>query len=170
MSDAGYAAALLLAAVFGWAGLAKFRARAQTERTFRAFGLAAPRALAVGVPAVELGLAFGLVLVPGWAGIAALAVLTAFTTILVRAMRAGVDVGCGCFGTARREPVSFVELVRNGLLAVAAVTAALAPSPELPGLDATILVTTGAAVGALVLALAELRRATGAVWRMDLRP
>ena len=168
MSEVGYAAALLLAAVFGWAGLAKLRNRHQTERTFRAFGLAAPRALATGVPVVELVLAAGLVVVPGWAAVGALAVLAGFTTILVRAMRAGVDVGCGCFGTARREPVSFVELVRNALLGGAAVVAAFAPNPDLPGLDATILVTTAAAVGAIVLALAELRRATGAVLRMDL--
>ena len=170
MSEVGYAAALLLAGVFGWAGLAKFRTRDQTARTFRAFGLAAPDTLAVGVPVTELVLAVGLVVVPGWAALGALAVLAGFTTVLVRAMRAGVDVGCGCFGTAKREPVSFVELVRNGLLAVAAVTAAFAPRPDLPGLDAVVLVGTAAAIGALVLALAELRRRTGTVWRMDLAP
>jgi len=126
VGEVGYAAALLLAAVFGWAGLAKFRTRDQTARTFRAFGLAAPDALAVGVPVTELVLAVGLVVVPGWAALGALAVLAGFTTVLVRAMRAGVDVGCGCFGTAKREPVSFVELIRNGLLATAAVAAAFA--------------------------------------------
>ena len=167
MSEVGYAAALLLAAVFGWAGLAKLRTRDQTARTFRAFGLAAPDALAVGVPVTEVGLAVGLVVVPGWAALGALAVLAGFSTVLVRAMRAGVDVGCGCFGTAKREPVSFVELVRNGLLGAAAVAAAFAPRPDLPGLDDTILVTTAAAAGAVVLALAELRRRTGSVWRMD---
>jgi uncharacterized membrane protein YphA (DoxX/SURF4 family) len=170
VSEVGYAAALLLAAVFGWAGLAKFRAREQTARTFRAFGLAAPDALAVGVPVTELVLAVGLVVVPGWAALGALAVLAGFSTILVRAMRAGVDVGCGCFGTAKREPVSFVELVRNGLLGVPAVAAAFAQRPDLPGLDDVILVSTAAAVGALVIALAELRRRTGHVWDMDLRP
>jgi hypothetical protein len=154
--------------VFGWAGLAKFQARDQTARTFRAFGLAAPEALAVGVPVTELVLAAGLVVVPGWAALGALAVLAGFTTVLVRAMRAGVDVGCGCFGTAKREPVSFVELIRNALLATAAVTAAFARRPDLPTLDDVILVSTAAAVGALVLALAELRRRTGHVLRMDL--
>jgi uncharacterized membrane protein YphA (DoxX/SURF4 family) len=165
MSDA---AALLLAAVFAWAGAAKLRQAAVTERTFRAFGLPAPAALARGVPLAELGLAAGLVLAPGWAAALALGVLAGFTTVLVRAMRAGVDVGCGCFGTARREPVSSVEVLRNGLLAVAAAVALFADRPIAVGLDDVIAVTTAAAIGAVVLALAELRRATGAVWRMEL--
>lgn len=168
MNDVGYAAALLLAGVFGWAGLAKLRARDATERTLRAFGLAAPRALAVGVPVVELSLAVGLVLVPAWAALAALAVLVGFSTILLRAMRAGVDVGCGCFGTARREPVSFVELVRNGGLAGGAVVAAQAASPVWPDLPAVIVVTTAAALAAVVLALCDLYRTTGRLFRLEL--
>jgi uncharacterized membrane protein YphA (DoxX/SURF4 family) len=163
-----YAAALLLAAIFASAGAAKLRRADVTERTFRAFGLAAPRTLARTVPLVELGLAAGLVVVPGWAAAAALAVLAAFTTVLVRAMRAGVDVGCGCFGTSRREPVSFVELVRNGLLALAAAVALLADGPQAVGIDAVIAVTTAAAVGGIVLALADLKRATGTVWKVEL--
>ena len=168
MNDVGYAAALVLAAVFGWAGLAKLRARDATERTFRAFGLAAPRALAVGVPVTELILAVGLVLVPSWAALAALAVLVGFSTILARAMRAGVDVGCGCFGTARRAPVSFVELVRNGLLALGAVVAAQAGSPGWPDLPAVILVATATAMAAVVLALCDLYRTTGHLLRIEL--
>jgi len=163
-----YGAALALAAIFAWAGAAKLRSADVTERTFRAFGLAAPRTLARTIPLVELGLAAGLVVVPGWAAAVALAVLAAFTTVLVRAMRAGVDVGCGCFGTSRREPVSFVELVRNGLLAVLAVAALFADAPTPIGIDDVIVVTTGAAVGAVVLALADLKRATGSAWRVEL--
>jgi uncharacterized membrane protein YphA (DoxX/SURF4 family) len=163
-----YAAAALLAAVFAWAGAAKLRQAAVTERTFRAFGLPAPAVLARGVPLVELGLAAGLVVAPGWAAAVALAVLAGFTTVLLRAMRAGVEVGCGCFGTARREPVSSVEIVRNGMLAVAAAAALLADRPAAVGLDDVIAVTTAAAIGAVVLALLELRRATGTVWRMEL--
>jgi uncharacterized membrane protein YphA (DoxX/SURF4 family) len=170
VNEVGYTAALLLAGVFGWAGLAKLRARDATERTFRAFGLAAPRALAVGAPVTELTLAGGLVVLPGWAALVALAVLVGFSTILVRAMRAGVDVGCGCFGTARREPVSFVELARNGLLAGAAVVAAQAGAPTWPDLPAVILVATAAALAAVVLALCDLYRTTGHLLRIDLRP
>ena len=98
----------------------------------------------------------------------ALAVLAAFSTILVRAMRAGVDVGCGCFGTAKRAPVSFVELVRNGLLAGLAVAALFADGPSAIGLDDAILVTTAVAVGGVVLALAEVKRATGTLLKVEL--
>ena len=163
-----YCAALALAAIFAWAGAAKLRSADVTERTFRAFGLAAPRTLARTVPLVELGLAVGLVVVPGWAAVLALAVLAAFTTVLVRAMRAGVDVGCGCFGTSRREPVSFVEVVRNGLLGMLAFAALFADGPSAVGIDAVIAVSTAAAVGAVVLALAELKRITGTTWKVEL--
>jgi len=168
MSALAYAAALLLAAVFGWAGLAKLRTRHTTARTFRAFGLAHPDALAVGVPVVEVALAVGLVVAPAEATLAALAVLAGFSTILVRAMRAGVDVGCGCFGTARRQPVSFVELVRNGLLGTAALTAAFAPGPVAPTLEGVVAVTTAAACAILTLTLCDLYRTTGRLFRLDL--
>ena len=163
-----YAAALLLAGVFAWAGAAKLRDARVTERTFRAFGLVAPGTLARTVPIVELGLAAVLVVVPWAGGMLALAVLAAFSTILVRAMRAGVDVGCGCFGTAKRAPVSFVELVRNGLLAGLAVAALFADGPSAIGLDDAILVTTAVAVGGVVLALAEVKRATGTLLKVEL--
>jgi hypothetical protein len=168
MAEVGYVAALVLAGVFGWAGVAKFRARETTARTFRAFGLAGSDALAVGVPVVEIALAVGLVIVPGWAALGALAVLAGFTTILLRAMAAGVDVGCGCFGTARREPVSFVEIVRNGLLAGGAVLAAFAPGPVVPGVEAVIVVSTAAVTGAVVLAMCDIRRRTGGIFHLDL--
>ncbi|HUF32578.1 MAG TPA: MauE/DoxX family redox-associated membrane protein [Acidimicrobiales bacterium] len=168
MDAVAYCVALVLATTFAWAGVAKLRDRGTTERTFRAFGLPAPAGLATAVPVAELGLAAGLVLVPGWAAVVALAVLAGFTTLLVRALRAGVDVGCGCFGTARSEPVSFVELVRNGVLALAAVIAATAPRVVVPTLESVVAVTTAAAVAALVLALCEVRRATGATFRVDL--
>lgn len=169
MSDVGYAAALLLAAVFAWSGVAKLGSRATTVRTFRAFDLAAPEALATGVPLVEIALAVGLVLVPAEAALGAMAVLAGFTTLLVRALRAGVDIGCGCFGTARRTPVSFVEIVRNGLLASAALVASAAAGPVRPDLEAVLTVGTAALIGAVVLALCDLKRVTGRLWSVDLR-
>jgi len=168
MSDVGYLAALVLAAVFGWAGVAKLGARDRTARTFRALRLPAPGGLAVAVPAVELGLAVALVVVPGWAAAGALALLAAFTVFLARAVRSGVDVGCGCFGSAGNDPVSGVELVRNALLALAAALALAAPSPTVPDLPAVLVAGLGVALGALVLALAELKRDVGHVWTMDL--
>lgn len=164
----GYLSALVLAALFAWAGVAKLGARRRTTRTFRSLGLPAADVLAVGVPAAELSLALALVVVPGWAAAGALALLAAFTVFLGRAVRAGVDVGCGCFGSAATDPVSSVELVRNGLLGSAAVLALTAPSPRVPEPAAVLVVGLGVALGALVLALAETKRDLGHVWHMEL--
>lgn len=164
----GYLSALVLAVLFAWAGVAKLGARRRTTRTFRLLGLPAADVLAVGVPAVELALAVGLVIVPGWAAAGALALLAAFTVFLGRAVRAGVEVGCGCFGSAATDPVSPVELVRNGLLGLAAVLALTAPSPRVPEPAAVLVAGLGVAIGALVLALAETKRDLGHVWHMEL--
>ena len=168
MNEVGYLAALVLAALFAWAGVAKLGARRRTRRTFRALGLPAADGFAVVVPVVELTLALGLVVAPGWAAAGALAMLAAFSVFLLRAIRAGVDVGCGCFGSAGTEPVSYVELVRNGLMALAAVAALATPRPVAPGLAAVLVAGAALAIAGLVLALAELKRTVGHVWKMDL--
>ena len=169
MDGVGYVAALVLAAVLGWAGVAKLSRPRTTASGFAAMGLPAPDALARAVPLAEIVVAATLVVVPRAGAVAALVLLVAFTVVLARALRAGSSVSCGCFGTSGRAPVSFVELVRNGLLVVAAVAALAASSPVAPGLDDLVLATTAAAVAGVVLALCRLRRDTGRVWGMDLR-
>ena len=168
MEGIGYTSALLLAGVFAWAGAAKLTDRASTRRSF--IGLGLPSSFAVAVPVAELALAIALVLVPGWAAVAALALLAAFTTVLAGALRRGIEVGCGCFGTSRHDQVSFVELVRNGMLAVGAAAALGASRPVTPDVDELVLVTVAAALGCLVLALLQLRRRTGGIVRLDLPP
>ena len=168
MSELGYLAALVLAGVFAWAGAAKLGARRRTTRTFRALGLPAPATLAVAVPVVELALAAGLVVVPGWAAAGALALLAAFSVFLARGIRAGVDVGCGCFGSAASEPVSGVELVRNAVLAGAALVALAAPAPDAPSLPAVLVAGLTVALAALGLELARTRRTLGHLWGMEL--
>lgn len=166
-AEVGYAAALVVAAVYLVAGVAKLSDRPATATTFAALGVPAPRPMATAVPLAEIGLGAGLVVAPRPAAAVALAVVAAFTAVIVRALRRGLRVGCGCFGTARREPLSFVEVVRNGLLAVATAVALLAPAPRWPGLAAAVLVTTATAAGAVALALCDVRRATGALFSID---
>ena len=161
MEGVAYCSALVLAGVFAWAGAAKLRDPAGTRRSFTGLGL--PGSFVVGVPVAELALAVGLMVVPPWAAVAALALLAAFTTVLIGALRAGSDVGCGCFGTSRREPVSFVEVVRNGLLAVAAAVAVAADRPLVPDIEHVVLVSTATALAGLALALCDLRRRTGRI-------
>jgi len=161
VNEIGYVAAVLLAGLFAWAGASKLVARGRTTQTFAAFGLPAPGVLGTVLPVAELALAIGLIAVPGVAAYIALGLLAAFTTFLVRAARAGSEVGCGCFGSARAEPLGVVEVLRNGLMAGAALTASFATGPRVPGLDAVLVVSTPAALAAV--ALAALRRRTSQV-------
>jgi len=162
-----YAGAVGLAAVFAWAGAAKAVAPQRTKRTFASLGL--PAALATVVPVLELGLAAGLVLAPGVAAWAALVMLVAFTALLAKVVVRGEAVACGCFGSARPEPVSFVDLVRNGLLiAVAAAVAVGGTDADVPGLAAVITASGLGATGLLVVALADLKRRTGTIIGVEL--
>lgn len=166
MSDLAQAAALVLAAVFAWAGVAKATARPATVSSFRGLGLPAPASLAVVVPAVELVLAAGLVVAPAPASFAALAVLLAFSAVIGRAVARGSTVGCACFGGgAEDRPVSVLELVRNGALGAVGIVAsgAGAGSALWPSLPATVLVTVLVALARVGLAAAELRQAGGHV-------
>lgn len=164
MGQVGYLAALGLGLLFAVAGVTKLRAPRTTRSTFAALGLPAPDVLARLVPAAELSLAVALATVPLVGGAAALVALGAFSVVLARALQAGVAVSCGCLGSAGDEPVSFVELVRNALLAVAAVAAVFAPGPVAPGLEHVLVASTAAAIGVMVLALAGLKRDIGSVW------
>jgi uncharacterized membrane protein YphA (DoxX/SURF4 family) len=170
MSDGtAYAAAVLLAAVFAVAGAVKLRRPAVTARSFAGLGIPAAPAMAVAVPVVELVLAVGLAVVPPVAAALALLLLAAFTAVLVAAIRAGKDVGCGCLGSARTDPVSGVEIVRNGMLAALAVVALGAPGPSAPGLGDVVAVTVAGVLGLVVLALADVRRSTGRLWSTSSR-
>ena len=110
------AAAVVLAAVFTWSGVAKLLRRPDLTR------LGLPAATWWVVSLVELVLAVALLATPAWGGVVALALLAGFSAFLIA--RRGSDVGCGCFGSASAKPISNVDLTRNAvLLAVAAVAA-----------------------------------------------
>jgi uncharacterized membrane protein YphA (DoxX/SURF4 family) len=158
MSDA---AALLLAAVFAWAGAAKLRQPAATAAQLRALGLPAPWVLARAVPAVEVALAVLLVAVPRTGGPVALLLLAAFTLLLAVKLGQGEAVRCGCFGSARQDPIAATDLVRNGLLIGLAAVVAVAAVPALPGLSALVAGTAAIAIGAVALALVDVRVTTG---------
>lgn len=161
MNDVAYSLSVGLAAVFAWAGVAKLRAPRPTARAFQALGV--PRVLARVVPVVELALAGSLVVTP-ISAMGAVALLIAFTVVL---LRADDGVRCACFGSASADPVSWVQILRNGLLAGAAVIASGA-TPVVPALAAVLTAAGIAAVSLLVLALAELKRTTGHVLAADL--
>jgi hypothetical protein len=168
--DLARAAALVLAAVFAVAAVAKVRHRADTTVSFAGLGLPVPAALAVAVPVVEGALVVGLVLLPGPAAFLALALLLAFSVVVGRAVARGATVGCACFGgAAEARPVSTLELVRNAGLAALAVIATgagaepVAASGGWPALPANVIVTVLVALGRVGLEAAALRRAGGHV-------
>lgn len=166
MTDLAQAAALVLAAVFAWAGVAKLRERAATVTSFRGLGLPAPGLLAGVVPPLELLLAGALVASPGLASFAALALVLVFSVVIGRAVAGGSSVGCACFGGgAEARPVSVLELVRNGGLGALAIvaTGAGAASALWPSLPSIVIVTVLVALSRVAFAVVELRRAGGHV-------
>jgi len=151
MDGLGYACALVLAGVFIRAGAAKVARPAQTATSFVALGVPAAAAVARAVPAVELLVAVALLAAPRAGGIGALALLLPFTAVLTRAVQAGSGVPCNCFGAARADPVSSVDVVRNVLLAFLAIGALAADGPSVPGPAAATVTVAAGAVGAAIL-------------------
>lgn len=123
MEAVGRAAAVILAVVFALAAIAKLRRRPATTASFWDLRLPAPATLAVAVPMVEALVAALLVAQPRVGAALALALLAGFSMVLVRAVAAGAEVPCACFGSTAQRPVSTRELMRNGVLAALAVLA-----------------------------------------------
>lgn len=161
MTEISYALVVGVALVFAWAGVAKLRAPRATARSFEALGVAP--GLARAVPFVEVGLAIAMVVAPLTA-IAAVVLLGVFTIIL---MGADDGVRCACFGSGSSEPVSWVQVLRNGFLAAAAVVGS-GSTPVVPSLAATLVAAGIGAITLLVLALADLKRKTGHLLALDL--
>ncbi len=175
MGDVGYGLAVILAGVFGAAALAKARQPAATARSLTAFGVPAPALAARLLPVAELALAVGLVVVPAPAAWAALVLLVGFSAVLAVGRRHGVTTPCACLGGgsgrgtggADEEPATpAAELVRNGLLAAAAVLATGAGDPRWPGLPEVMAVVAAAAVAAVVVAAVRLKEITGFLFRV----
>ena len=175
MGDVGYGLAVILAAVFALAAVAKARQPEATARSLGDFGIPAPALVARGLPVAELALAAALVVVPAPAAWAALVLLVGFSIVLGVGRRHGVTAPCACLGGGsggRRgdadaePPTPAAELVRNGLLAAAAVLATGATSPHWPGLPVTVGVTAAAAIAAVVVAAVRLKEITGFLFRV----
>jgi uncharacterized membrane protein YphA (DoxX/SURF4 family) len=152
----GYACALVLAAVFVRAGAAKLARPAETAAGFAALGVPAAGLLGRAVPFVELLVAAALIAVPRAGGIVALLLLVGFAGLLARAVRAGSQAPCNCFGSARPDPVSSTDIMRDLLLAVLAATSLGATRPTVPSVVDVVVVAL--AVGAGAGALAASRR------------
>lgn len=127
MTNPGTALALattaILACVLVAAAVAKIRNPATTTDDFASLGLPRAEVWAGVVPILELGTAGLLLINPGWGGVAAFALITAFTTNLALVIRSGRVAHCACFGGSSTKPVSVRHLARNGLLLLLALGA-----------------------------------------------
>jgi len=108
--------AVVVAAVFVYAGVAKFATF--NNWTFQARALGAPDPFVVLVPLAEIALA--VLLVGGWwfmqTVIAGLLLLSTFTILLLVRLRDPERLPCSCFGATSQRPMSWLDVFRNVLL------------------------------------------------------
>ncbi len=149
--------AIFLAGVFALAALAKLRDRAGTRDGFVDLGLPLADFLAWAVPLLEVVVAALLILAPGWGGVAAFALLLAFTVVLITTISSGRLVACRCFGGTTDEPVSWGQVVRNVWLLSLAVLASLASSLHRPTITQLVVSLAMIGVGPIAIGLAGRR-------------
>ena len=156
MSDGALFSAAALTVVLVASGWAKLRAPLRFRHSLSTFGLipeGAAAALVVVVPAVELGLA-ALQWVP-WlrpgVNIAMMALLGAFTALLLQSLLSHEAADCGCFGSPAPERVSWFSVVRNIVLIGLAVMGLVAGDGASRGALPAML--AGLGCGLLVLVL-----------------
>jgi uncharacterized membrane protein YphA (DoxX/SURF4 family) len=108
--------AVVVAAVFVYAGVAKFVTF--NNWTFQARALGAPDPAVVLVPVAEITL--GVMLVGGWwltqTVIAGILLLGSFTVLLLVRLRDEERQPCSCFGATSQRPISWLDVLRNVIL------------------------------------------------------
>jgi len=118
---------IVIGVIFAWAALAKIgdaQGFAAQVHNFRIMPVAFENIVAVTLPWIELVAAMALVLnIRARSGaLLVFAMLAAFTVAIVVALLRGLDIECGCFGTADASRVGFVKVLENmAMLAVAGV-------------------------------------------------
>jgi hypothetical protein len=113
VSEVAWACAAVVGVVFVWAGMSKLQFRG--EWSVQARQLGAPGWISAPLPIVEVALGAALIL--GWQPIgvvpAAIALLTAFTALIMRNLLGGRRPPCACFGVRAARPISWWSVVRN---------------------------------------------------------
>ncbi len=119
------AASVVLGVVFVVAGGSKIAAWQQWMSQAR--GLGVPRPLAAAVPAAELVLGALLIVQLGtpYPALVALAMLVSFTALIALRLHQGQRPPCACFGSFSAKPIGPANLIRNAVLIIIAVVAAL---------------------------------------------
>jgi hypothetical protein len=156
----GPAAAPVLAALLTWAGAATLLHRRRVTAALARHRVPFPRFMAVIVPLLEIGIG-GLLLVHPADGAAAALVLVAASHVALT-WWAGSGGPCPRVGSARLDPLSWVDVGRNlGLGGLAVVALFGGAAVEAPSLPAAVVVTTTVLIGMVLLAVAEIRHRPG---------
>lgn len=159
-------AAAAVAVVFVVAAAAKIRRPATAQ--LRRLGLPAPHLLAVALPATELTVVALIAISPRIGSAAAMVLLGVFTRVLIRAVVEGLDLSCGCFGSADNRPVTWATVGRNGVLLTLAALGTVGSGWSTPDPAAITVVAGVAVIGALVVQLFDLRLSMGRLWSVQL--
>ena len=118
---AGY----ILGGVFLVAGLSKLRSPLETRRSLRDLGFPFPKETSIILPLVELLTAILLIVDPATGGPFAVALLVAFTVLILSRLVNGNTSGCGCFGAWSTRPLSYWDIARNTVFIVLGAIATL---------------------------------------------
>jgi len=112
---------IILALVFGIAGVSKFADTSGLRRTLIEFGVPESLANPIGrsLPFIEILIAIALIPLASawWAAVGALALLVVFLVGIGISLGRGIAPDCNCFGQLHSKPVSWSLFVRNMLLA-----------------------------------------------------
>lgn len=157
VADLGFVAAVVLAATFAVAAVAKLCDPAGTARGFADLGVPHPWVVARTVPLVECAVGVTLLVVPVVGAALATVVLAAFTVFLVDRLRSGVRAACSCFGGARRHQLTVADPVRNVFLVAVALLAGSAGRPGVPAPVAVVVGGAGFAAGSGAVAVVRRR-------------
>jgi hypothetical protein len=160
------AALVVLIVAFAVAAVTKAASPATVRRAVRDLG--APRWSAAFLVPAEISIVALLILAPVAGSLAAAICLAVFTILLVRIVRSGRSVSCGCFGSRSVSAVTWTTVARNlGLLVLCLVATGSARLSEVPhgarvavGLVATALVLGGLLVGVML----DVARDVGALF------
>ena len=118
---AGY----ILGGVFLVAGLSKLRSPLETRRSLRDLGFPFPKETSIILPLVELLTAILLIVDPATGVPCAVALLVAFTVLMLSRLVNGNTSGCGCFGAWSTRPLSYWDVARNTVFIVLGAIATL---------------------------------------------
>ncbi|MGI9615637.1 MAG: MauE/DoxX family redox-associated membrane protein, partial [Acidimicrobiales bacterium] len=139
-----------------------------TSSELAALGAPFPAVAARILPVAELMIVGLLIARPPLGAAAAAVALLVFTGFIIRAIRAGMSVSCGCLGSLSNEPVSAATVARNGVLIAMATAALVVPEPIVPDLGSVLAAVSLVLIAAVAVQLLALRYRIGRVWSVSL--